>query len=1051
MKKSNKKSVYQEGGMIDKSLMDPTIDELSKVVEARLNTGEAVEQVLYSFLQEGVPQEQLVLAFETVGYDSTTFGNLLQNVEQMVMQQQEAQQQAQQQAQAAQVTPEQQLAEQMQRFTPEYPVMQFGGARPLYLPPIPERGNLLGASLYAADAFENLFSKEDRDGDGVRDGAFQDMSAKRARYKNKQLQNRTYDVDFKGVDPSNYVVTWQDLAEGNVRTKGQFEDDVKKYSQLDFDPVSNRYFGNIASSELDRSMLGKDQIKNLEKSISLGDFIDNIDALKSTDTGEDDLAFIRSGMNYAPGTGLGYRPGQYTIMNAEGKPEVVYTGKDEAYSYNESGLSPAELRRRRAGQRDIMLGMRNGGSLPQAQNGLAEFTAQVPVYNAAGECIMNCRNLRVDPKFDYEIGANLTAGMLDNKPTGSGKITSGFSFNPNRGLGGIDGYIGGNIGGRATVSDNDEVSIDPFANLASRVGYAGRLPRRRSGLFGAKGAPYGIGAFYNKSLMGNEGDVVGGYGRLGNFNVTGGYNTTTNTPQFTVGVGIPIKKSGGQSLPKAQRGNGNNRLKTFVNPRGSKVKTMIDPMFNVGMKSIYSPQTGSMPGLGFDIKGPLFSQRFIKGRDQELRGTGNVGVNYYNTDHLGGFAGPVLQTSGLRGGYDLDYTRFPSARNMKNMAYDVSLDTGLNYGMGEDTDFLAPQDRTSGVGFDASVYGGLRNRKTGASGGLYGSYGSKYSFEPGLRVGAKGQLPVGDRFTINPNIGYDAQSDAMRYGLSLGMKLKQGGSLPKAQIGDEFLDLSGLADIGMEPFEEQEALSPFDLQNRLTSEQMAAKQAQVAPVGVLGSQISPDFTSGISQIAQKGVKSDTLDLSNLEDIGMEEETPEVDLVTAGSPSVKRKRNLSNLVDQAETFIKDDPAMRAYGATSNALVMGANLANEYFKERKFQDAKNQRRGATMADKAFATVEDPSNVRGTFDVNTGLMEPDNLVDYYAMAKKGGEFKPHMMYDPETGKGYKAQKHEDHLRMDRMGYTHDKLSQQGGEVEVDNDTLAALIAAGADIEML
>ena len=106
---------------------------------------------------------------------------------------------------------------------------------------------------------------------------------------------------------------------------------------------------------------------------------------------------------------------------------------------------------------------------------------------------------------------------------------------------------------------------------------------------------------------------------------------------------------------------------------------------------------------------------------------------------------------------------------------------------------------------------------------------------------------------------------------------------------------------------------------------------------------------------------------------------------------------------------------------------------------------------MADKAFATVEDPSNARGTFDTNTGLMEPDNLVDSYNVAKKGGEFKPHMMYDPETGKGYKAQKHEDHLRMDRMGYIHDKPMQRGGEVEVDNDTLAALIAAGADIEML
>jgi hypothetical protein len=36
---------------------------------------------------------------------------------------------------------------------------------------------------------------------------------------------------------------------------------------------------------------------------------------------------------------------------------------------------------------------------------------------------------------------------------------------------------------------------------------------------------------------------------------------------------------------------------------------------------------------------------------------------------------------------------------------------------------------------------------------------------------------------------------------------------------------------------------------------------------------------------------------------------------------------------------------------------------------------------------------------------------------------EFEPHMMYDPKTGKGYKADKEEDHLRMKKMGYSHDK----------------------------
>ena len=36
---------------------------------------------------------------------------------------------------------------------------------------------------------------------------------------------------------------------------------------------------------------------------------------------------------------------------------------------------------------------------------------------------------------------------------------------------------------------------------------------------------------------------------------------------------------------------------------------------------------------------------------------------------------------------------------------------------------------------------------------------------------------------------------------------------------------------------------------------------------------------------------------------------------------------------------------------------------------------------------------------------------------------DFKPHMMYDPKTGKGYQAKTYQDHLRMDKMGYTHKK----------------------------
>ena len=53
-----------------------------------------------------------------------------------------------------------------------------------------------------------------------------------------------------------------------------------------------------------------------------------------------------------------------------------------------------------------------------------------------------------------------------------------------------------------------------------------------------------------------------------------------------------------------------------------------------------------------------------------------------------------------------------------------------------------------------------------------------------------------------------------------------------------------------------------------------------------------------------------------------------------------------------------------------------------------------------------------------------------------KDDEEFKPHMMYDPKTGKGYKANKPEDHERMKKMGYTHDDPKTKAKEEDASND---------------
>ena len=55
----------------------------------------------------------------------------------------------------------------------------------------------------------------------------------------------------------------------------------------------------------------------------------------------------------------------------------------------------------------------------------------------------------------------------------------------------------------------------------------------------------------------------------------------------------------------------------------------------------------------------------------------------------------------------------------------------------------------------------------------------------------------------------------------------------------------------------------------------------------------------------------------------------------------------------------------------------------------------------------------------------MDPPKMI---AEDEEADDFKPHMMYDPKTGKGYKANKEQDHLDMKAKGYGHDKPDMDG-----------------------
>ena len=202
------------------------------------------------------------------------------------------------------------------------------------------------------------------------------------------------------------------------------------------------------------------------------------------------------------------------------------------------------------------------------------------------------------------------------------------------------------------------------------------------------------------------------------------------------------------------------------------------------------------------------------------------------------------------------------------------------------------------------------------------------------------------------------------------------------------------------------------------------------------------------------------------------------------PEVERTNKLQGLANR----VMDSRFVEGFAEIGDFAVSGANVINDWFKDKRYRDAEQQRDFNLIADQRYATAADPVNKRGFRGPYYDAAETDYVTGLYAKngggidnpgfralpprvqenikvnMKKGGEFTPHIMYDPQTGEGYKAEKYEDHVKMDKMGYVHDLPKAQygtsmdtfmgyaeGGEIEVDSDMLAKLIAAGADISFL
>jgi len=176
-------------------------------------------------------------------------------------------------------------------------------------------------------------------------------------------------------------------------------------------------------------------------------------------------------------------------------------------------------------------------------------------------------------------------------------------------------------------------------------------------------------------------------------------------------------------------------------------------------------------------------------------------------------------------------------------------------------------------------------------------------------------------------------------------------------------------------------------------------------------------------------------------------------------------NVTNKVEGFVTRLGDNPRVRAATSLSKAGVDAAGFLNRIYDRINYNRALDQLEERSGADYKYGVVMQDPFSEGFYDVNSGQLqgEAERTPGYYMSfagspnsynmsAKEGGEFKPHMMYDPESGRGYEAKVPADHERMAKMGYLHKDEMKQGGEVvELSQDMIAQLIAAGADIEIL
>ena len=172
------------------------------------------------------------------------------------------------------------------------------------------------------------------------------------------------------------------------------------------------------------------------------------------------------------------------------------------------------------------------------------------------------------------------------------------------------------------------------------------------------------------------------------------------------------------------------------------------------------------------------------------------------------------------------------------------------------------------------------------------------------------------------------------------------------------------------------------------------KTAEISKIGEQVSQFTSllNELSGADAVGKKKKEKDGSEPESYEDISKERGTGETDFIDAHG----KKDTVVDGEKDAET------------------TTDSQKSNKQGKHVKQQTAKGDKNviKSTEAPVKDKEVKDGEGKKSVTKESTEQTE--------CMDEK--DFKPHMMYDPKTGKGTMAKTYADHVKMDKMGYTHD-----------------------------